>query len=97
MDIREIKPKTPAAPEATRRTQSTGAPQGSPRGLEHSTDRVTVSDQAQNINHARQAALAVPEVRQDRVEAIKQQLANGTLRPDASKIAKTLINQGILQ
>lgn len=63
---------------------------------EPSPDRVTMSNRARALDETRQAALAVPEVRQSRVEEIKRKLADGSLVPDPDRIARALIAQGAL-
>ncbi len=95
MDIREIQPKSAPAAESAKRIQNTSsAGPGKPR--DDAADRVTVSNRGQDIQQTRQAALAVPPVRQDRVAALRDQVRNGTLVPDRDQIAKALLSQGIL-
>jgi flagellar biosynthesis anti-sigma factor FlgM len=55
-----------------------------------------MSDQARVFQQARLAALAVPDVHTDRVEALRRQLASGELRPDPARIAQALTAQGVL-
>lgn len=95
MDIRHIQPtSTPATDSAKRAENVSQAGGGKPR--DDAADRVTVSNRGQDIQQTRQAALAVPPVREARVAALKEQLANGTLVPDRDRIAKALLSQGIL-
>jgi hypothetical protein len=55
-----------------------------------------MSDQARAFQEARRAALAVPDVRLDRVEALRRQHAAGALRPDHDAIARALVAQGVV-
>jgi flagellar biosynthesis anti-sigma factor FlgM len=59
-------------------------------------DRVPPSDRAQAFEEARQAALDVPDVRADRVEALRHHVRNGNLVPDSERIAKALLDQGVV-
>jgi flagellar biosynthesis anti-sigma factor FlgM len=95
MDIRDIQPRSTPATESAKRAQNVSqAGAGKPR--DDAADRVTVSNRGQDIQQAKQAALAVPPVREARVAAIKEQVKNGTLVPDPDRIAKALLSQGIL-
>ena len=95
MDIKDIKPGTPAPVESARDTRAVPPPV--PHGsADQPVDRVTMSQEAQVFQQARLAALAVPEVRTDRVEALRRQFAAGQLHADPDRIAKALLTQGVL-
>jgi flagellar biosynthesis anti-sigma factor FlgM len=97
METGKINSISAAAAEAARPTRVTGTPpSGSQQPGETSSDRVTVSDRAQALNDVRRAALAVPEVRQDRVDAVRKKLEAGALDPDPRRIAQALLEQSIL-
>jgi flagellar biosynthesis anti-sigma factor FlgM len=86
-----------SAAKATRASRVTGSPPPDQQQTEpSSSDRVTVSDRAQALNDTRRAALAVPEVRQDRVDAIRRELAAGSLVPDPRRVAQALLDQSVL-
>jgi len=55
-----------------------------------------MSNRARALDEARQAALAVPEIREDRVHEVKRRLDQGLLAPDLDRIARALIGQGVL-
>lgn len=54
-------------------------------------DRVSVSPQARLFTEAYTAASNAPEVRQDKVNALKERIANGTYQVDSRKIAEKLL------
>jgi flagellar biosynthesis anti-sigma factor FlgM len=96
MDIRDIRSSAASGLDAARRVgrpagdsaaQGSAAPEG---------DRVTVSDRARVLQDVRRAALAVPDVRQDRVEEFRRKLAASQLLPDQGAIARALVGQGLL-
>ena len=95
MDIQDVQSGGPSALEPARgaRAASPAAKGGTPQ---HPGDSITMSDQAQVFQQARLAALAVPDVRLDRVEALRQQHAAGELRPDHEAIARALLAQGVV-
>ena len=96
MDIKDIQSGGLAKPESTRDVRATTPSTPPPSSVDQPVDRVTMSDQAQALQQLRLAALAVPEVRMDRVEALRRQLASGKLRPDPHRIAQALLSQGII-
>lgn len=56
-------------------------------------DTVSVSQDALLLTEARRAAQNAPDVRSDKVEALRVQVANGTYTPDSSRIAAGLIRE----
>jgi flagellar biosynthesis anti-sigma factor FlgM len=96
MDIQDIQSGGPSALEPTRgaRAASPAAKGGTP--AHQSGDSVSMSDQAQAFQEARRLALAIPDVRLDRVEALRQKYAAGELRPDPQAIARALVTQGVV-
>jgi len=95
MEIRDIQAGSAGAPEASR-TRALGSAPPSGQGREGSVDRVALSDQAQALQQVRRAALAVPEVREERVEEVRSGIADGSLVPDPGRIARALLDQHIL-
>jgi negative regulator of flagellin synthesis FlgM len=95
MDIKDVQSGGPSALEPARgaRAASPAAQGGAPQ---HPGDSLTMSDQARAFQEARRAALAVPDVRLDRVEALRRQHAAGALRPDHAAIARALVAQGVV-
>ena len=94
MDIREVAPgSTPAPPPGRRVSRPTSAAGPSGGG---SVDRVTLSGRARSLENTRQASLAVPDTRKDRVREVRRALARGEIVPDAQRIAASLLAQGVL-
>jgi negative regulator of flagellin synthesis FlgM len=58
------------------------------------TDRVTVSEQAQELYRAMQAVGGQSDVRADRVAALRAQIEGGMYRVDANGIAQRLVENG---
>ncbi len=54
-------------------------------------DTVSVSQDALLLTEARRTAQNTPDVRADKVESLRIQVANGTYRPDSRLIAAKLI------
>lgn len=73
-----------------RSSQQGQAPQAQATG-----DRVSVSPQARLYTEAYAAATSAPEIRQDKVAALKEQVANGTYAMDSRKIAEKLLQSEI--
>ena len=96
MDIKDIHSGGPTKPESSRDVRGTVPSPPPGPAADQPVDRVTMSDQAQALQKARLAALAVPEVRMDRVEALRRQLAAGKLKPDPHRIAQALLSQGVV-
>lgn len=81
---------------ATGRVRSPGGQEGTspaaPKG-----DRVTLSSSALLHTAAHSAAGSAPEVRQEKVDAIKERIAAGEYHIDAKKIAEKLVqNEALL-
>ncbi|MBO4300891.1 MAG: flagellar biosynthesis anti-sigma factor FlgM [Desulfovibrio sp.] len=56
-------------------------------------DRVTVSQDALLLTEARRTAQNTPDVRTDKVESLRIQVANGTYKPDSRLIAENLVRE----
>ncbi|MFQ5946085.1 MAG: flagellar biosynthesis anti-sigma factor FlgM [Anaerolineae bacterium] len=66
------------------------------RAAKGSTDAVQVSEKGRVLAELHQSAKAVPEVREDRVQAIRQSIQSGDLEPDPEKTADAIRRQGLL-
>ena len=55
------------------------------------SDQVALSQKALDMQLARQAISDVPAVRQERVEALKAQIASGDYRVDSREVARKLL------
>lgn len=96
MDIRDIQSRGTGPTDESRSTRGVGPSATSRNTSDRSPDSVTLSDRAQALQETRRAALAVPDVRTERVDAVRKQLAGGTLVPDPDRIARALLAQGIV-
>ena len=56
-------------------------------------DTVTVSQDALLLTEARRTAQNAPDVRADKVAALRIQVANGTYKPDSRLIAEHLVRE----
>jgi negative regulator of flagellin synthesis FlgM len=57
------------------------------------TDTVVISDAAKRIQEARSKLDEIPDVREDKVAELKNQIQNGTYQPDAQKTADKLLKE----
>ena len=56
-------------------------------------DTVSVSQDALLMTEARRAAQSAPDVRAEKVESLRIQVANGTYKPDSRLIAASLVRE----
>jgi len=96
MDIRDISSRGTGAADEARGPRSVGPSPATRTAADRSSDRVTLSDRAQTFQEVRRAALDVPDVRTDRVAAVRARLADGSMVPDPERIARALLAQGVL-
>lgn len=68
--------------------------QETPRGSK--SDGVELSKEAQQVLALREKLGQVPEVRQERIEELRKQIAAGTYRPDAKEVASRMLQSGVL-
>ena len=68
---------------------------GSLAGTQNSTeDRTTLHTGSQSVQSLTSQALNSPEIRQDKVDALRQSISSGQYQLDASKIAGAMIDDG---
>ena len=60
------------------------------------TDTVVISDAAKRIQEIRNQLDAVPDVREEKVAELKNQIENGTYEINADKIAEKIIREGLI-
>jgi negative regulator of flagellin synthesis FlgM len=72
------------------RAEGAGAPARAP------SDAVSLSDQAKTLAAARRAVDSAPDIRQDKVDAIKQAISDGTYSVSARELARKMIDAGIV-
>jgi negative regulator of flagellin synthesis FlgM len=56
-------------------------------------DRTTLTSTQQSLNALVSTAMSSPEIRQDRVDSLKQAIANGTYELNPGKIASSMIDE----
>ncbi|MGD0481743.1 MAG: flagellar biosynthesis anti-sigma factor FlgM [Terracidiphilus sp.] len=61
--------------------------------LANSGDRTTLTSTQQSLNALVSTAMSSPEVRQDRVDSLKQAISGGTYELDPEKIASSMIDE----
>ncbi len=79
-----IKAYADTKPASTKKTESTA-------GV-YAKDEVVLSSQAQNFRAVLQKAKTASEVRPEKVEAISQQISQGTYAVDSRLIAEKMLN-----
>jgi negative regulator of flagellin synthesis FlgM len=77
--------------------QNTGTAQQAAKASHHhrshrAADEVTLSDNARQMAAAQDAVKAAPDVRQDKVDAIKQQIDSGTYQVSARVLARKMVD-----
>ena len=58
------------------------------------SDRVQVSSIGREVQYYLEIARGIPDVREDRVEALRKTYQSGELSVDASRLARKIIEQG---
>jgi negative regulator of flagellin synthesis FlgM len=94
MDIRDVQSQGTDPADESRTDGSSSSAWHTERPLD---DHVSLSNRAQALQDARRAALDVPDVRTDRVEALRRQIQTGSLVPDPDRIARALLGQGAVE
>jgi negative regulator of flagellin synthesis FlgM len=61
--------------------------------LANSGDRTTLTSTQQSLNSLVSTAMSSPEVRQDRVDSLKQAISDGTYKLDPEQIASSMIDE----
>ncbi len=69
---------------------------GRPDGPAQGADRLELSPRAVEIDRLRTAAETLPEIRQERVDAIREQIRLGRYGVDAEKLARLLVDADVL-
>ncbi len=62
-------------------------------GLAGGEDRTTLTSDTQSLSSLVSTAMNSPEIRQDKVDSLKQSVSNGTYQLDPSKIAASMIDE----
>lgn len=92
MDKALLKPQAPA--EAVDRKQN--KPTVEQQSAAPAADRVEISDKARDVQRLNQLVLEVPEVRTEKVEALKKQVTAGTYGADGKAVAQKMVESTLL-
>lgn len=77
--------------------KASGVSPSAPAAAASSTDAVQVSSAARLVAVAQEALAVVPDVRMEKVEAIKNQLDADSYNPDGEAVAEGLIKEHLAQ
>ena len=67
-----------------------------PEQKQSKADTVALSDAAKDIQEAQKQLEAIPEVREDKVAQLKEQIENGTYEIDEEKLADKILKDSLL-
>jgi len=87
------KPGSVGSSQSVSGTKPAGPPTSAPVAPVAATDAVQVSSAARLVAVAQQALAAVPDIRTDKVEAIKSQLDSDAYHPDGEAVADGIIKE----
>ena len=73
-----------------------GTPDNKPEKSAVKADTVVISDAAKRVQEARRQLDDIPDVREDKVLQLRNQIQNGTYEINADKIAGKMIKEGLL-
>jgi negative regulator of flagellin synthesis FlgM len=73
-----------------------GTPDNKPENSVKKADTVVISDAAKRIQEARRQLDEIPDVREDKVSQLRNQIQNGTYEINADKIAGKMIKEILL-
>jgi len=73
-----------------------GTPDNKPEKSVKKSDTVVISDAAKRVQEARNQLNDIPDVREEKVTELRNQIQNGTYQIDADKIAGKMIKEGLL-
>jgi flagellar biosynthesis anti-sigma factor FlgM len=70
-----------------------GAKKASASGLAAGEDRTTFTSDKQSLGSLVSAAMSSPEIRQDKVDSLKQAISSGSYQLEPGKIAASMIDE----
>ena len=79
--------------EANRSAQAEQAAKPAPSGAGHEPDDVKVSERATNIGRLTARASELPDVRQEKVDALRERIQSGSYHPKAGDIADAILKE----
>jgi len=59
-------------------------------------DTVELSDMGKRVQEAHKQLETIPDIREDKVAQLKEQVDNGTYQPDAEKVAEKMLKDSLL-
>ena len=59
-------------------------------------DTVELSDMGKRVQEAHKQLETIPDIREDKVAQLKEQIENGTYEPDAEKVAEKMLKDSLL-
>ena len=65
-------------------------------GAAPTTEKVDLSAKAREIQQVRKILEETPDVREEKVQALKRQIANGSYQVDAAKIAEKMVGEALI-
>ena len=71
------------------------APENKPEKAAVKSDTVVISDAARRVQEARRQLDEIPDVRENKVAQLRNQIQNGTYEIDSEKIASKMIKEGL--
>ena len=74
-------------------SQQVSANNSSTSGLAGGEDRATLTSDSTSVGSLVSTALQFPEVRQDKVESLKQSISSGQYQLDPAKIAASIVGE----
>jgi negative regulator of flagellin synthesis FlgM len=77
------------------KNSSTKASQQTTSANANVEDRASLTSDSAAVTSLQQQALAIPDVRQDKVDALKQQIQSGQYNVDPDKTAKAMRENGL--
>jgi flagellar biosynthesis anti-sigma factor FlgM len=84
----------PATPQ---RVAPTPRGDAAPREEASGADAVVLSESLHEVDRAKQALAAMPDVRVDRVQDVKPRVQEGTYRIDSQAVAKRLVDTAVVE
>jgi negative regulator of flagellin synthesis FlgM len=73
-----------------------GTPDNKPEKAAIHADTVVISDAAKRVQEARKQLDDIPDVREDKVSQLRNQIQNGTYEINAEKIAGKMLKEALL-
>lgn len=81
-----------SADKAVKTETAVGAEKGSPSSAPSSSDSVSLSSAAKNLAQLESELKGLPEIDQQRVEAIRAMLSDGSYKIDLEKLAQKMLD-----